>query len=428
MKEIIATIAQDIVGISIISVWIVSLFVISEYLKRVRKLESETTRKFVHFGAGPIILSFPWIVSSSYTVGLLCMAFFLILVVGKKTGLLSGVHSVERETSGAFIYPVAVWICFTISDADPLLFCLPIAILAVADAGAALIGKKHGQHKYEVYDGMRSLEGSLTFFVLSFSLSILFFTIAQEPGWPEMLLIALLLALMTTALEGISILGLDNILIPYGGFLLLERSLRMGLDDLAGWFEGMLITSAIILFSWKRIGLTEAGALSIFIAGSFAWALGDWFWSTPLLSLYLLFFVLVEVYKRFPSPSMKDKRYSLEDILPTVLGALIFILLFAHFQEDSLLIPYITALSSGGAIALGRFGLNRKSMILPLMILGAITPTLPFLLMKAPFPYWKILLSSFIGVLIFYILRRSPLIGRRLLATLLAGALAWAIC
>jgi phytol kinase len=253
---------------------------------------------------------------------------------------------------------------------------------------------------------MRSLEGSLTFFVLAFSLSILFFTIAQEPGWPEMLLIALLLALMTTALEGISILGLDNILIPYGGFLLLERSLRMGLDDLAGWFEGMLITSAIILFSWKRIGLTEAGALSIFIAGSFAWALGDWFWSIPLLSLYLLFFVLVEVYKRLPSPTMQDKRYSLEDILPTVLGALIFILLFAHFQEDSLLIPYITAL----------------------MVLGAITPTLPFLLMKAPFPYWKILLSSFIGVLIFYILRRSPLIGRRLLATLLAGALAWAIC
>lgn len=427
MKEIISTIANDLIGISIISIWIVGLFIISEYLKRVKNLDSEKTRKLVHFGAGPMILAFPWIVSSSHTVGLLCIAFFLMLVVGKKTNWLSGVHSVERETSGAFLYPFAVWLCFSISKGDPLLFCLPIAILAVADAGAALIGKKHGQHKYKVYDGVRSLEGSLTFFVLAFSLSILFFTIFQQPGWPEMLLIALLLALITTALEGISILGLDNILIPYGGFLLLERSLRMGLEELSGWFEGMLISSAIVLFSWKRVGLTEAGALSIFISGTFAWALGEWFWSVPLLTLYILFVLLVEFYNRLQTSTMKEKKYTLEDILPTVLGALIFILTFAHFQDNSLLIPYLTALSAGGSIALGRFGLNRGLMVLPLMFLGAITPTLPFLITKAPFPYSKILISSFLGVMVFYILRNSPLIGRRLLATLLAGVVAWSI-
>ena len=425
--EIITTITNDRMGIAIISFWIVTLFALSEYLKRVKDLDPEKTRKLVHFGAGPIILSFPWIVRSSHTVGLLCITFFLMLWIGKKTGWLSGVHSVERETSGAFLYPFAVWLCFGVSKGEPLLFCLPIAILAIADAGAALIGQKHGTHQYAVYDGMRSLEGSLTFFVLAFSLSILFFTIFQQPGWPEMLLIALLLALITTALEGISILGLDNILIPYGGFLLLERSLRMGLNELSGWFEGMLISSTIVLFSWKRVGLTEAGALSIFISGSFAWALGDWYWSAPLLTLYLLFVLLVGMYKRVPVSVLKDKKYTLEDILPTVLGALIFILIFAYFQDNSLVIPYLTALSSGGALALGRFGVNRGLLVLPLMILGAITPTLPFLLTKTPFPYSAILISSFLGVLVFYILRKSPLIGRRLLATLIAGVVAWSI-
>lgn len=427
MKEIITTVTDDIIGISIISVWIVALFILSEYLKRVKNLEAEKTRKLVHFGAGPIILSFPWIISSPHTVGFLCIVFFLMLVIGKKTGWLSGVHSVERDTSGAFLYPFAVWLCFYISEGDSLLFCLPIAILAVADAGAALIGKKHGQHKYTVYDGIRSLEGSLTFFVIAFSLSILLFTLFQKPGWPEMLLVALLLAIMTTALEGISILGLDNILIPYGGFLLLERSLRMGLNELSGWFEGMLISSAVVLFSWRRVGLTEAGALSIFISGSFAWALGEWYWSVPLLTLYALFVLLVVFSKKIESPSLQGKKYTLEDILPTVLGALIFILIFAHFQDDSLLIPYLTALSSGGAIALGRFGLNRRLMALPLMFLGAITPTLPFWINKTPFPYSTIITSSIFGVLVFYILRRSPLIGRRLLATLIAGVVAWTI-
>ena len=101
--------------------------------------------------------------------------------------------------------------------------------------------------------------------------------------------------------------------------------------------------------------------------------------------------------------------------------------MFAYFQDNSLLIPYLTALSAGGAIALGRFGLIRNLMILPLMLLGAITPTLPFLITKTPFPYSKILICSFLGICAFYILRKSPLVGRRLLATLLAGIIAWSI-
>ena len=377
--------------------------------------------------AGPIILLFPWILSSVNTVGFLCILFFLLLLIGKWTGWLSGVHSVKRETSGAYLYPFAVWLCFFLSKGDSLLFCLPVAILAIADAGAAIIGKKHGTHKYVVYDGQRSFEGSLTFFVLSFSLSILFLSLAQKPGWPEMLLVALLLGLITTALEGISIIGLDNILIPYGGYLLLERALRSGLEELSGWFEGMLISSTLIMFSWKQVGLTEAGALSIFIAGSFAWALGGWVWSAPLLSLYLLFVLLVLLLKQMPELPNPQKKYTLEDILPTVLGAMVFVLLYAHFQDKSLLIPYITSLSAGGAIALGIFASNRGLLIIPLTLIGALTPTLPFLLLKTPFPYLHMLISCLIGMILFSTIRHFPFIGRRFLATLLAGCLAWSL-
>ena len=53
-----------------------------------------------------------------------------------------------------------------------------------------------------------------------------------------------------------------------------------------------------------------------------------------------------------PEPGHTD----LEDVLPTVFGALIIILLFSHFQEDSLFIPYLTALSAGGAYRIGTDG------------------------------------------------------------------------
>lgn len=427
MNSVIEGILGDFLGIIIVSIWILALFALSEFLSRNKNMAAEKTRKLVHFGAGPIILSFPWLLSSSNTVGFLCVLFFLLLLLGKQTEWLRGVHSVERVTSGAYLYPFAVWICFYLSKGDPLLFTLPIAILAIADAAAALIGKKHGEHRYTIYDGERSLEGSLSFFVIAFVLSVFFFVLAGVPAWPELICIALLLAIMTTALEGISIFGLDNILIPYGGFLILERTLNQGLYELSAWFEGMILSFFLLFFSWKKLGLTEAAALSIFVSGSFAWAIGDWFWSAPLLSLYFLFFLLILLIKSDETLEQKRIQHQIEDTLPTVLGALIFVLLYATFQDESLFIPYITALSAGASIAMGRLAANRGLPLTPLILLGSLAPISPLFWAQTPFPFWKILSSSVLAVLLFYLLRHSQLVGRRFIITVTAGFLAWGL-
>ena len=261
MKNIVDAIHADLLGVILVSAWILILFALSEFLSRRKNIEAEKTRKLVHFGAGPIILSFPWLLHSSHTVGFLCVLFFCLLLLGKKTGWLQGVHSVQRSTSGAYLYPFAVWICFSLSNGDPLLFTLPIAILAIADAGAALVGKKHGRHRYTVYEGERSIEGSLSFFLLALILSLVFFFLAGVPTWPEMLFIAILLAVITTALEGISIFGLDNILIPYGGFLLLDRSLHQGIQELSAWYEGMTLS---LVGHFAFILATSPGLLGLF--------------------------------------------------------------------------------------------------------------------------------------------------------------------
>ena len=53
---------------------------------------------------------------------------------------------------------------------DALLFGLPMAVMALADTGAALVGRAAGETRYRVMDGVRSLEGSVTFFALAFAL------------------------------------------------------------------------------------------------------------------------------------------------------------------------------------------------------------------------------------------------------------------
>ena len=85
----------------LISAGILLLFALGEWLHRSRKFRVEITRKMTHVGAGCIVMSFPWMLTSPWTVCALSVSFGTLLVLGKVTGMLSSVHDVQRKTSGA---------------------------------------------------------------------------------------------------------------------------------------------------------------------------------------------------------------------------------------------------------------------------------------------------------------------------------------
>ena len=59
----------------LISAAIVSLFATGEWLHRVRQVRVEITRKITHVGAGLIVMTFPWVLGSPWTVGVLSVSF-----------------------------------------------------------------------------------------------------------------------------------------------------------------------------------------------------------------------------------------------------------------------------------------------------------------------------------------------------------------
>ena len=63
--------------------------------------------------------------------------------------------------------------------------------------------------------GQKSLEGSLTMTLVSFIISILILQSVQGNTW-QTWLISIVLALVATGLEAISILGIDNLTVPLG--------------------------------------------------------------------------------------------------------------------------------------------------------------------------------------------------------------------
>lgn len=413
----------DASGALIIATAIVTLFVASELWARFgRDVPPEWTRKFTHVGAGVVVMGFPWLVDSVWTVLLLAVAFGGLLVLGKVTGLLSGVHGVQRKTGGAYMYPLAVLGIFVISDGDPLTFCVPLAVMAVADTGAALVGKHAGGVKYRVLDGERSLEGSLTFFALAFGILLVGMGLAGVPGWPAALLVALVGAVLTTAVEAVSVRGSDNLLIPYAAWLTLDRTLDLGLAGLSPWLLGMWMTGGVLALTWKQAGLTVAGGVTVFLVGSLGYAAGGWMWVLPFASVYALFLLT----------KLPRDATDLDDVFSTTAGSLAVLLVFAHTQGARLLLPFLVTVSANGAILMvfmTRSWAQRVPWIKWLApvaaVLGAGVPLIPGVVTGELSQWWIVGVGGLLGLVLFLGADRLGFKGRRLAASLAVGVLAW---
>lgn len=225
---------QNIQYFIILSVLFLLLFLVAEILYRRLGVKVERTRKLVHIGTGLLTLLFPLMLDSQWEVFVLCFVFTILLIISQQTNLLPSINEIKRLSYGSLAFPIAVWICFFIYKYlsnqtnnefnSRLYFYLPILIMSVADPIAALVGRLYPVKKYSVYGGRKSIMGSITFFLVAFTISILLLYYFNFSGSP-ILLIAFIIALVTAIVEGITPLGMDNLTIPLAVLLLLHYSI-----------------------------------------------------------------------------------------------------------------------------------------------------------------------------------------------------------
>ena len=99
-----------------------------------------------------------------------------------------------------------------------LYFYLPILILAICDPLAALFGKKFNYGKFKIGKEIKTLSGTIAFFISCVALSLfvfLFFSIFESES-PKLVLTSLVIALCSAIIEAISGKGSDNLTIPAG--------------------------------------------------------------------------------------------------------------------------------------------------------------------------------------------------------------------
>ncbi len=335
---------HEVQGALVISTLILALFVAAEVIHRLFDIPTERTRKLTHVGAGFVVMAIPLLLDSHWTVLVLAMAFFGLLAIGKITGLLGSIHKIERRSGGAYYYPFAVYVIYVLSAGDPWMYMVPILVMALADTGAALVGQRYGRSAYRVLDGHRTLQGSATFLGLTFVVVLVAFGLSARAGWPALLLITLVVAVVATAVEAVSVRGADNLFIPLAVWFMLDRTLGQPLEAMGAWMLGMAAVLTLCLLAARFARLSVSGLVLCFLVGSLAWGLGGVTWFLPLAGLL----TITALGRRLLGE--RGRELDLEALFPVTVIGLALVLLHASTGLDALYIPYVASMV-GAALA-----------------------------------------------------------------------------
>src|SRR5262249_44015578 len=200
---------------------------------------------------------------------------------------------VARQSLGEFYFALSVAILFPLTQGHAIreiLYCVPLLILTVADATAALVGVRYGRIRYGTADGQKSAEGSAAFFMMAFFSVHIPLLLGTDVGRAETLLIAVSLGLLMMLFEAIAWQGLDNLLLPLSAYLILETYLGPPPIDVPSLVTrvGVLLGLVGFMFLWRpNTTLNGSGILAAVVFGYLSWAVADWKWFLPPFIVFL---------------------------------------------------------------------------------------------------------------------------------------------
>lgn len=194
--------------------------------------DNETFRKLVHIMHGVGLAALAFIVPLNVLVGVEVLALIAMFVARYLSQHFTGIswvaylaklYKVGRKSYGDFFFPISAIVLVYVADSK-WEFAAAILILALADAAAALVGKRFGKTTtYKIFGLEKSLIGSFAFFVIAAGIVAAFVTLSGSEVADVGFMSILFVALMVTISENIGAYGSDNLLIPLVAVALLNH-------------------------------------------------------------------------------------------------------------------------------------------------------------------------------------------------------------
>ena len=349
----------------------------------------EHTRKAVHIGMGAVAATLPWLFDRTWPVLLLCAglaaAFYALKAFARGSDLGEAMHDVGRDSRGDLYFALSVAALWLLADGDRLLFLVPVLVLTLGDAVAALVGMHYGQRYFDDGKAGKTLEGSVALFVVAFlSVQVPLAASARVP-LVDALLMASTMALLVTLLEAMAWHGLDNVLVPIGAYLLFRSSLTLDTPALTWRLIVAVGFVAAVAASRARTTLNDAALAGAALIGYLVWALRGWWWVVPPAVLFAVYTLL------FPrSGGTANRAHDIHAVGGVALPALTWLFLGQLGDGHDTFVPYVCTFVAQMAMigvvhASGQRQGRRRPLIVPVAVGGALV-MLPVVLLVRPWP------------------------------------------
>jgi dolichol kinase len=191
---------------------------LGEGMRRWRDFSPDFTRKFIHISVGMYSILAVLVFDRWEWAIIPPAAFVIINFLDWKYGLVQAMTSSDRSNLGTIYFPLSFIAVIWVFWDRPELLVASLMPLTWGDSLASVVGRRIGRRLYTVAGSTRSLEGSLTMFVLS---ALTTWAVLVVFGADNPIGVALLTAAVATLAEAISPWGLDNLAVPAVSALLL---------------------------------------------------------------------------------------------------------------------------------------------------------------------------------------------------------------
>jgi phytol kinase len=186
------------------------ILVANELWWRKRSVHGELSRKFVHITVGSFVAFWPFYLSW-HEIELLSIAFFIVVGASKYLKLFQAIHSVQRPTAGELMFAVSIGVIALLTH-DEWIYAASLMQMAWADGMAAVIGVQYGAPtSYRIFNHTKSVVGTLTFFIVSYIVLLIFNNaggLGIQPYW------LVLASALGSIFENLAVWGLDNLAVP----------------------------------------------------------------------------------------------------------------------------------------------------------------------------------------------------------------------
>jgi len=205
-----------LIKFTVILLYLFSIFFISIVFKKYNEDSREIVRKIIHIGIGPLIPIAHYLKIDQNSALIFTGIVSLIVLINYTYRLFPTIEDVERKSYGTLLYCLSLFILiYLFWDKDPYALISGFFIMTFGDGLAGIIGKSFNSKNWIFFKQKKSLFGTITMFLTSL-IVVCSIGYAQQNSFN---LNYYTIAFFASLLEQISILVIDNFIVPISSAL-----------------------------------------------------------------------------------------------------------------------------------------------------------------------------------------------------------------